>query len=102
MRVTGQGRGGRRGGWGRDTWRLAAPRPPISHGATHTRTPPRPRAAVWWLYLLAYGAFPLSLAQDLYYLFVGIVARGAQYWLFLLMTPLACMLPDFFWRNTRK
>ncbi|KAL6758355.1 hypothetical protein V8C86DRAFT_1508442 [Haematococcus lacustris] len=58
-------------------------------------------AAVWWLYLLAYGAFPLSLASDLYHLFLGIVARNPQYWLYLLV-PIACQLPDFFWRQIRR
>lgn len=57
---------------------------------------------MWWFYLLAYGAFPLSLASDLYYLFVGIVARNPQYWLYLLLIPCACQLPDFFWRQMRK
>lgn len=59
-------------------------------------------AAIWWLYLLAYGAFPLSLASDLYHLFVGIVATTSNYWLFLLLVPIACQLPDFFWRQVRR
>ncbi|GFH12108.1 phospholipid-transporting ATPase [Haematococcus lacustris] len=58
--------------------------------------------AVWWLYLLAYGAFPLSLASDLYHLFLGIVAGNPQYWLYLLLIPIACQLPDFFWRQIRR
>ncbi|GIL71194.1 hypothetical protein Vretimale_17772 [Volvox reticuliferus] len=58
--------------------------------------------AVWWFYLLAYGAFPLSLSSDLYYLFIGVSAPSAQYWLFLLLVPTACQLPDFFLRLAKK
>lgn len=59
-------------------------------------------AVVWWLYLLAYGAFPISLSTDLYNLFAGIVAPSAQYWFYLLMTPLAAQMPDFFCRCVQR
>ncbi|GLI58430.1 hypothetical protein VaNZ11_000135 [Volvox africanus] len=58
--------------------------------------------AVWWFYLMAYGAFPLSLSSDLYYLFIGISAPSAQYWFFVLLVPTACQLPDFFLRMAKK
>lgn len=58
--------------------------------------------AVWWFYLLAYGAFPLYFSTDLYQLFVGIVAPSAQYWLYCLLVPVACQLPDFFGRMLQK
>lgn len=58
--------------------------------------------AVWWLFLLAFGAFPISLSGDLYYLFIGVVAPNAQYWLYLLVVPLACQLPDFTFRQLRR
>lgn len=57
---------------------------------------------MWWLYLLAYGAFPLYFSSDLYNLFVGIVAPGPQYWLYCLLIPCACQLPDFFARMVKK
>ncbi|KAG2453313.1 hypothetical protein HYH02_001537 [Chlamydomonas schloesseri] len=57
---------------------------------------------VWWLYLLAYGAFPLYFSTDLYNLFVGIVAPSPQYWLYCLLVPCACQLPDFFARMVKK
>ncbi len=60
------------------------------------------RAVVWWLFLLAFGAFPITLSGDLYYLFVGVVAPNAQYWLWVLLVPLACQLPDFGWRQIRR
>lgn len=59
-------------------------------------------AVLWWAYLLAYGAMPFSLSTDLYRLFVGVVAAAAQYWLYLLLIPVACLLPDFFWRSVRR
>ncbi|PNH05393.1 Phospholipid-transporting ATPase 3 [Tetrabaena socialis] len=58
--------------------------------------------AVWWLYLLAYGVFPLYFSTDLYNLFVGIVSPSAQYWLYVLLVPAACQLPDFFLRMAQK
>ncbi len=62
----------------------------------------RAAAAVWWLFLLIFGVFPISLSGDLYYLFVGVVAPNAQYWLYLVLVPLACQTPDFFWRQVRR
>ncbi len=59
-------------------------------------------AAVWWFYLLAYGAFPLWLSSDLYQLFVGVSAPCAQYWFYVLLVPVACQLPDFFLRMAKK
>ncbi|GFR43006.1 hypothetical protein Agub_g4006 [Astrephomene gubernaculifera] len=58
--------------------------------------------AVWWLYLLAYGGFPLYFSTDLYDLFIGVVAPSAQYWLYVLLVPMACQLPDFFLRMAKK
>jgi phospholipid-transporting ATPase len=59
-------------------------------------------AGIWWIYLLAYGAFPITLSSDLLHLFDGIVARNPQYWLYLLLLPPACLLPDFFVRQMRR
>lgn len=58
--------------------------------------------AVWYLFLLIFGVFPISLSGDLYYLFVGVVAPNPHMWLYLLLVPLTCQLPDFFWRQMRR
>jgi hypothetical protein len=49
-----------------------------------------------------YGYFPLSFAENLYRLFVGVVANQGQYWLFLLLTPIACVLPAFFFQQVQR
>ena len=41
-------------------------------------------------------------AQDLWHLFVGVTAGSAQYWLYVLLVPVACMLPDFFYRSVKR
>mmetsp|Transcript_27781 Transcript_27781/g.60882 ORF Transcript_27781/g.60882 Transcript_27781/m.60882 type:complete len:264 (-) Transcript_27781:250-1041(-) len=58
--------------------------------------------AIWWVFLLAFGAFPMSLSQNLYHLFVGVVGASPQYWLFVLLVPVACVMPDFFVRALRR
>lgn len=56
-------------------------------------------AGVWFLYLLLYGLFPLSLSQAIYHLFVEVLAPAPVYWLIVLVTPFACVLPGFFIRQ---
>lgn len=56
-------------------------------------------AGVWFLYLLLYGLFPLSLSQAVYHLFVEVLAPAPVFWLIVLVTPFACVLPGFFIRQ---
>ena len=58
------------------------------------------RAGVWFLYMMLYGEFPLALSQDIYHLFVEVLAPAPVFWLILLLTPFACVLPGFFIRQT--
>lgn len=55
----------------------------------------RRRAALWWLYLLLFGAFPVDWSLELWHLFSGIVGGLPAYWLFVLLVPLAAVLPTF-------
>lgn len=65
--------------------------------------PPRaPRAVLWFLFLLVYGAFPITLSTDLYLLFVGSVANSVTFWLTLVVVPACCVLPVFFWQQIRR
>lgn len=42
------------------------------------------------------------LALDLYRLYTGVVGITAQYYIYVLITPFACVLPDFFIRNAYR
>ena len=57
---------------------------------------------IWWIFLLAFNSMPLSISLDLYWLFLGVVAWNPRYWLYVLLVPVACILPDFFFRNVRR
>ena len=72
---------------------VALPHPPFS---------PHPSPVIWWIFLLAFNSMPLSISLDLYWLFLGVVAWNPQYWLYVLLVPVACILPDFFFRNVRR
>lgn len=51
---------------------------------------------------MGFGAFNVKYSTDYANLFIGIVAASPQYWLYLVLTPIACQLPDFFVRNLRE
>ncbi|KAK9829125.1 hypothetical protein WJX72_004020 [[Myrmecia] bisecta] len=55
--------------------------------------------AVWFLYLLAYGSFPLDWSQGIYHILTDVLATAASYWLLLLVPPIACILPGFLIRQ---
>jgi hypothetical protein len=59
-------------------------------------------AAVWFLYMLAYGAFPLQLSQTLYGMLTEVLAPSASYWLLIAVCPLACVLPGFVVRQIAR
>lgn len=59
------------------------------------------RAVLWFLFLLAFGAFPIRLSTDLHYS-LGTVARYPQFWLQILLVPIACVLPVFFYRAMKR
>jgi len=58
-------------------------------------------AVLWFLFLLAFGAFPIRLSTDLHYS-LGTVARYPQFWLQIVVVPIACVLPVFFFRAMRR
>ncbi|MEW5306196.1 MAG: hypothetical protein WDW36_008680 [Sanguina aurantia] len=58
--------------------------------------------AIWIVFLLAFGALPVSISADLYNLFIGVVGGSPQYWLYLLVTPAAAILPVVFFRMCRR
>ena len=59
----------------------------------------RLRAAFWFLYLVLYGELPLRWSSYIYHLFTNSLAPSAFFWLLLLVTPVACVLPGFFLRQ---
>jgi phospholipid-transporting ATPase len=56
---------------------------------------------LWFLFLIAYGAFPIRLSGDLHRAFDSIVA-SPNYWLTIFVVPLACLLPVFFFRALKR
>ncbi len=52
--------------------------------------------------MLIFNVLPLSISADLYRLFLGVVAASPQYWLYLLLIPVAAVLPDFYFRAIRR
>lgn len=59
------------------------------------------RAVLWFLFLLAFGAFPIRLSTDLHYS-LETVARYPQFWLQIVLVPIACMVPVFFFRAMKR
>lgn len=59
-------------------------------------------AALWWLYLIAFGYFPVSVSLEMWHLFEGVVAATPQYWLYILLVPLAAILPDVAYRVFKR
>lgn len=58
-------------------------------------------AVLWFLFLLAFGAFPIRLSTDLHFS-LETVARYPQFWLQIFMVPIACLLPVFFFRAMKR
>lgn len=58
-------------------------------------------AVLWFLFLLAYGAFPIRLSTDLHRAFDSI-SPSPNYWLTIIVVPLACLLPVFFFRALKR
>lgn len=58
-------------------------------------------AVLWFLFLLAFGAFPIRLSTDLHYS-LETVARYPQFWLHIVVVPITCMLPVFFFRAMKR
>ncbi|KAF6253363.1 hypothetical protein COO60DRAFT_1547131 [Scenedesmus sp. NREL 46B-D3] len=56
---------------------------------------------LWFLFLLAYGAFPIRLSTDLHRAFDSI-SPSPNYWLTIIVVPLACLLPVFFFRALKR
>lgn len=60
------------------------------------------RAGIWFVYLLAWGAFPIEYAAELYFMFIGINGPNPQFWFYLLLLPMVCILPSFFLRALKR
>ncbi|GBF89503.1 phospholipid-transporting ATPase [Raphidocelis subcapitata] len=58
--------------------------------------------ALWFLFLLIYGAMPLDLSTDLYHLFAGSVGNSPLYWLLTLVSPIVCVTPVFAVRQAQR
>lgn len=56
---------------------------------------------LWFLFLVAYGAFPVKLSTDLY-LIMNVVGGSPSFWLMVAVVPLTCLLPVFFVRALRR
>ena len=56
-------------------------------------------AGLWFLYLVAYGLFPLSLSADIYHLFQDVLATTPNFWLLCVLPPVLCVLPGFVLRQ---
>lgn len=56
---------------------------------------------LWFVFLLAFGAFPIRMSTDLHYS-LETVARYPQFWLQIVLTPIACILPVFFFRAMKR
>eukprot|EP00879_Flechtneria_rotunda_P010836 GHRR01011325.1.p1 GENE.GHRR01011325.1~~GHRR01011325.1.p1 ORF type:complete len:1369 (+),score=416.83 GHRR01011325.1:1346-5452(+) len=56
---------------------------------------------LWFLFLLAYGAFPIELSTDLHHI-IDSVAAIPSYWLMIVVVPITCMLPVFFFRAIKR
>jgi hypothetical protein len=68
--------------------------------------PPRPCShlppALWFVFLLAYGAFPVTLATDLHKMFYGTIANARFFWMTAAATTLVCVLPVFGARQLQR
>ena len=60
------------------------------------------RTVIWFIYLLCYGEFPLTLSQAIYHMFVEVLAPAPVFWLIVLVTPFSCVLPGFFIRRVYR
>lgn len=58
--------------------------------------------AIWFLYLLVYGVWPLFFSDVLYQLFIGVVAPSPQFWLLLPLIPAITLLPTGFFFMAKR
>lgn len=58
--------------------------------------------ALWFVFLLAFGAFPVRFSADLYDLLRGVAGNAPSFWLLVLVVPLMCVVPVFFFRAARR
>jgi phospholipid-transporting ATPase len=56
---------------------------------------------LWFLFLLAYGAFPVELSTDLHHI-LDTVGGSPSFWLTLVVVPITCVLPIFFFRAVKR
>jgi phospholipid-transporting ATPase len=57
---------------------------------------------LWFIFLLAYGDFPIGLSGDLHKLFIGVTGNSLTFWLVLIVVPITCILPTIFWKQVRR
>jgi len=68
---------------------------PRLHTPTH-------KPALWFLFLMVYGAFPIQFATDLHRFFVGAIGNALFFWLAVIIAPLTCVLPLFAARQLQR
>lgn len=56
---------------------------------------------LWFLFLLAYGACPIELSTDLHHI-IRTVGNSPSFWLTVVVVPITCMLPVFFFRAVKR
>ena len=57
---------------------------------------------VWFLYMMCYGALPLMWSSSIYHLFTDVLATAPFFWLLIVVTPMACVIPSFLIRQIRR
>lgn len=53
------------------------------------------------MYMLVYGILKPNWSEGIFHLFEEVMATSATFWLFILMAPVACVLPGYAWRQLR-
>ena len=57
---------------------------------------------VWFLYLIVYGSLPLEWSSSIYHLFTDVLATAPFFWLLIVVTPIACVMPGFLIRQISR
>lgn len=59
-------------------------------------------AALWFLFLLAFGALPIGLSSDLHRAFTGTAGNAVFFWMTVAVVTMMCVLPTFGLRQLRR
>jgi phospholipid-translocating ATPase len=58
--------------------------------------------AIWYVFLLVYGALPALDATTAYKEFIEVLAPSPSYWLLQVIVVVACLLPEFLYRSLHR